>query len=93
MSSIEKISLVYTKVWLISSIEKISLVYTKVWLISSIEKISLVYTKVWLMSSIKNQPCIHKGMAHVFYKKSALYTQRYGWIRTSENYERICLNK
>ena len=63
MSSIEKISLVYTKVWLISSIEKISLVYTKVWLISSIEKISLAYTKVWLMSSIKNQPCIHKGMA------------------------------
>jgi hypothetical protein len=78
MSSIEKISLVYTKVWLISSIEKISLVYTKVWLISSIEKISLAYTKVWLMSSIKNQPCIHKGMAYVLYKKSALCMQRYG---------------
>ena len=26
----------------------------------------------------KNQPCIHKGMSYVFYRKSALYTQRYG---------------
>ena len=51
-----------------------------VWKISLeiLEKISLVYTKVCLMSSIKNQSCIHKGMAYVLYKKSALYTQRYG---------------
>jgi hypothetical protein len=50
-----------------------------VWKISLeiLEKISLVYTKVCLMSSIKNQSCIHKGMAYVLYKKSALYTQRY----------------